>query len=140
MMDKPLSQVLYRKWRPASFSSVYGQQHVTHTLKQAVVQGRIAHAYLFCGPRGTGKTSTARIFAKSINCNEAIEGEPCNTCGPCTAISEGRNLDIIEIDAASNRGIDDVRGIREKVHFTPAEGRYKVYIIDEAHIICLRPE
>lgn len=112
-----------------------GQDHITTTLKQAVVQGRIAHAYIFCGPRGTGKTSTARILAKAINCLYPDEGEPCSQCLICKAMSEGRALDLIEIDAASHRGIDDMRNLRERIHFTPAEATYKVYIVDEVHML-----
>ena len=130
-----MPQVFYRKWRPQSLAEVVGQDHVTRTLRQAVVQGRIAHAYLFCGPRGTGKTSTARILAKAINCLNPLEGEPCNQCLPCQAVSDGRALDLVEIDAASHRGIDDIRNLREKVHFTPAEAAYKVYIVDEVHMM-----
>ena len=130
-----MSQVLYRKWRPKTLSEVVGQDHVTRTLKQAVIQGRISHAYLFCGPRGTGKTSTARILAKAINCRSPMEGEPCNQCSTCISINEGRALDLVEIDAASHRGIDDVRNLREKVHFTPGEAKYKVYIVDEVHMM-----
>jgi DNA polymerase-3 subunit gamma/tau len=130
-----LPQVFYRKWRPQSLGDVIGQDHVTRTLKQAVIQGRIAHAYLFCGPRGTGKTSTARILAKAVNCLNPSEGEPCNQCHICEAVNDGRALDMVEIDAASQRRIDDVRNLREKVHFTPAEAAYKVYIIDEVHML-----
>jgi DNA polymerase-3 subunit gamma/tau len=130
-----LPQVFYRKWRPQSLSDVIGQDHVTRTLRQAVIQGRIAHAYLFCGPRGTGKTSTARILAKAINCINSSDGEPCNQCHLCEAVNDGRALDMVEIDAASQRRIDDVRNLREKVHFTPAESTYKVYIIDEVHMM-----
>jgi DNA polymerase-3 subunit gamma/tau len=130
-----LPQVFYRKWRPQSLADVVGQDHVTRTLRQAVVQGRVAHAYLFCGPRGTGKTSTARILAKAINCLSPLDGEPCNQCNPCKAVNEGRALDLVEIDAASQRRIDDIRDLREKVHFTPAEGTYKVYIVDEVHML-----
>ncbi|MBF8266649.1 MAG: polymerase subunit gamma and tau [Dehalococcoidia bacterium] len=130
-----MSQVLYRKWRPQTLAEVVGQDHVTRTLKQAVLQGRIAHAYLFCGPRGTGKTSTARILAKAVNCLKPSEGEPCNQCPPCKAANEGRSLDLVEIDAASHRGIEEMRSLREKVHFVPAESRYKVYIVDEVHMM-----
>jgi DNA polymerase-3 subunit gamma/tau len=130
-----LPQVFYRKWRPQLLADVVGQDHVTRTLKQGVIQGRIAHAYLFCGPRGTGKTSTARILAKAINCLNPSEGEPCNQCHICEAVNEGRALDLVEIDAASQRRIDDIRNLREKIHFTPAEASYKVYIVDEVHML-----
>ena len=129
------SQVFYRKWRPQTFSEVVGQQHVTQTLRNAVESGRIAHAYLFCGPRGTGKTSTGRILAKAINCQKPVKGEPCNKCQMCVAFNEGGALDIIEIDAASNRSIEDIRDLRDKINFTPNQSRYKVYIIDEVHMI-----
>ena len=130
-----MPQVFYRKWRPQSLSDVVGQDHVTRTLRQAVIQGRIAHAYLFSGPRGTGKTSTARILSKAINCLNPSEGEPCNQCHLCEAVNEGRALDLVEMDAASHRGIDDIRDLREKVYFTPAEATYKVYIVDEVHML-----
>ena len=130
-----MTQVFYRKWRPKTLEDVIGQDHVARTLKQAVVQGRVAHAYLFCGPRGTGKTSTARILAKAVNCASPNNGDPCNLCAPCVAVNEGRALDLVEIDAASHRGIDDIRNLKEKVHFTPAEGAYKVYIVDEVHMM-----
>jgi len=129
------SQVFYRKWRPKSLSEVVGQEHVTQTLRHAVASGRVAHAYLFCGPRGTGKTSTGRILAKAINCLNPEQGEPCNSCALCKAINEASAPDIIEIDAASNRGIDEIRDLREKVNYTPNLARYKVYIIDEVHMI-----
>ena len=129
------SQVYYRKWRPRTFQELVGQEHVTTTLRQAVKQGRIAHAYLFCGPRGTGKTTTARVLAKVLNCLDPQDGEPDNSCALCRNLDQGRSLDLIELDAASNRGIDEIRNIREKVNFSPMEGRYKVYIIDEAHML-----
>ena len=129
------SQVFYRKWRPQTLAEVVGQEHVTRTLRNALETGRVAHAYLFCGPRGTGKTSTGRILAKAINCLSNGKGEPCNACEMCQAITKGSALDIIEIDAASNRKIDDVRDLRERVRFAPATARYKVYIIDEVHML-----
>jgi DNA polymerase-3 subunit gamma/tau len=129
------SQVFYRKWRPQTLSEVVGQEHVTQTLRHAIANGRVAHAYLFCGPRGTGKTSTGRILAKAISCLDPQEGEPCNRCIMCKAINEGSAPDIIEIDAASNRGIDEIRDLREKVNYAPNLARYKVYIIDEVHMI-----
>ena len=130
-----MSEVFYRKWRPRSLDQVVGQEAVTQTLRNAVILDRVAHAYLFCGPRGTGKTSTARILAKAVNCLSPRDGEPDNECRLCTSINESRALDLIEIDAASNRGIDDIRDLREKVHYSPNEARYKVYIIDEAHML-----
>jgi DNA polymerase-3 subunit gamma/tau len=133
--DGMASQVFYRKWRPQNLSEVVGQEHVTQTLRHAVAGGRVAHAYLFCGPRGTGKTSTGRILAKAVNCLNPEQGEPCNSCDLCKAINETSAPDIIEIDAASNRGIDEIRDLREKVNYTPNLARYKVYIIDEVHMI-----
>ena len=130
-----MSEVLYRKWRPKKLSDVVGQDHITRTLRQAIMSKRIAHAYLFCGPRGTGKTSTARILAKSVNCEQNLDGEPCDQCNSCRSMSEARDLDLIEIDAASHRGIDDVRNIRDKVNFQPNASQYKVYIVDEVHMM-----
>ena len=129
------TQVYYRKWRPLSFSQVVGQDHVTTTLRQSTKQGRVSHSYLFCGPRGSGKTTTARILAKAVNCLDLQDGDPCNACAICQSINDGRFMDIIELDAASNRGIDEIRDIREKVNFSPVQGRRKVYIIDEAHML-----
>jgi DNA polymerase-3 subunit gamma/tau len=129
------SQVFYRKWRPQTLAEVVGQEHVTQILRNALESGRVAHAYLFCGPRGTGKTSTGRILAKAVNCLGNGRGEPCNACEICQAITQGRALDMIEIDAASNRGIDEIRELRERVNFAPNIARYKVYIIDEVHML-----
>jgi len=129
------SEVFYRKWRPQTLSEVLGQEPVTRTLRNAVETGKIAHAYLFCGPRGTGKTSLARILAKAVNCPQQAGGEPCNACDICRSITEGRALDVVEIDAASNRGIDEIRSLREKANYAPSLARYKVYIIDEVHML-----
>jgi DNA polymerase III subunit gamma/tau len=131
--EKPDRRVLYRRWRPSCFEDVVGQEHVTRTLRNAVKLGRIGHAYLFTGPRGTGKTSVARILYRAVNCLNPDDGEPDNTCPICQSALDGRALDLVEIDAASNRGIDDMRDLRDKVAYRPNEGRYRVYIIDEAH-------
>ena len=129
-------QVLYRKWRPQTLEQVVGQEHITRTLLNALERERVGHAYLFTGPRGTGKTSTARILAKAINCETTGgTGEPCNECEPCQQITDASFLDLVEIDGASNRGIDEIRDLREKVRFMPARGRKKVYIIDEVHML-----
>jgi DNA polymerase-3 subunit gamma/tau len=131
-------QVLARKWRPQRFADVVGQDHVTTTLANAIRAGRLAHGFLFCGPRGVGKTTTARILAKCLNCETANDGpvpEPCNECSRCQEIGEGRSLDVLEIDGASNRGIDEIRDLRENVRYAPSGGRAKVYIIDEVHML-----
>ncbi len=127
--------VLARKWRPKTFEEVVGQEHVSVTLKNAIKSGRIAHAYLFSGPRGIGKTTTARLLAKSLNCAEGPTTTPCNKCSACQEISSGQSLDVLEIDGASNRGINEIRTLRENVKFTPASGNYKIYIIDEVHML-----
>ena len=129
------TQVFYRKWRPSNFSQLVGQEHVSTTLRQAIRQSRVSHSYLFCGPRGSGKTTTARIVAKAVNCLDVQDGDPCDACANCRSINGGQFMDIIELDAASNRGIDEIRDIREKVNFAPAQGQRKVYIIDEAHML-----
>ncbi len=127
---------LYRKWRPDEFEEVKGQEHVVTTLKNQIIHERIGHAYLFCGTRGTGKTTVAKLFAKAVNCEHPLEdGSPCNECPTCKTISLGNSLDVIEMDAASNNGVDNIRDIRENVQYSPTSGRYKVYIIDEAHML-----
>lgn len=127
---------LYRKFRPQTFDGVIGQEHIVKTLKNQMKTGRVSHAYLFCGTRGTGKTSTAKIFARAINCtNLTAEGEPCNECAVCRDILAGRSVNVIEIDAASNNGVDNIREIREEVKYPPTQGKYKVYIIDEVHML-----
>jgi DNA polymerase-3 subunit gamma/tau len=129
----PERAALYRRYRPQTFSAIVGQEHVTRTLRNAIASGQVGHAYLLAGVRGTGKTSIARLIAKAVNCPNAKDGEPCDRCETCVAIREGRFLDLIEIDAASNRGIDEMRDLRDKVRFAPSQGQYKVYVIDEAH-------
>ena len=129
------TQALYLKYRPLTFDQVVGQEPITRTLRNALRQGTMRHAYLFTGPRGTGKTSTARLLAKAVNCKAPPEERPCNSCANCTAINEGRLLDLIEVDAASNRGIDEIRDIREKARFRPNQAEYKVYVLDEAHML-----
>ena len=127
-------QVTARKWRPRRFEEVVGQEHITTTLSNAVSTGRIAHCYLFCGPRGTGKTTTARILAKMLNCSQRSGADPCDTCASCTSIAEGTSMDVLEIDGASNNSVDDVRELREVVRYVPTGGAHKIYIIDEVHM------
>lgn len=128
-------QALYRMFRPQSFEDVVGQEHVTKTLHNAIAKSKQSHAYIFSGPRGTGKTSIAKVFAKAINCLERTDGEPCNECAICKGITRGTNSDVIEIDAASNNGVDEIRNIRDKVKYAPSESKFKVYIIDEVHML-----
>jgi len=130
-----MSLVLYRKYRPQTFGEVVGQEHIIQTLTNAIASGMLSHAYLFAGPRGSGKTTVARLLAKAVNCQNRKDGEaePCNKCSSCTEIMEGRSMDLIEIDAASNRGIEEIRDLRDGIKFAPTKSRYKVFIIDEAH-------
>jgi DNA polymerase-3 subunit gamma/tau len=131
-----MSQALYRKWRPSQWEQVVGQEHVVQTLRNAVLSNRVAHAYLFAGPRGTGKTTTARLLAKAVNCLDPdLAKRPCDECEHCQAVNQGRFLDLIEIDAASNTSVEDVRDLRDKINFSPNQGRYKVYIVDEVHML-----
>ena len=128
---------LYRKWRPTSFEEVRGQDHIVKTLKNQINSGRIGHTYLFCGTRGTGKTSIAKIFARAVNCEHPVDGSPCGECSMCRQIAEGASLNVVEIDAASNNGVENIRDIREQVQYPPTDGRYRVYIIDEVHMLSI---
>ncbi|MBQ2274794.1 MAG: DNA polymerase III subunit gamma/tau, partial [Clostridia bacterium] len=128
-------QALYRKYRPLTFSDVVGQSHITETLKNELSEGKLSHAYLFTGTRGTGKTSCAKILARAVNCENLQNGDPCGECAACRAILSGEVMDIVELDAASNNGVDDVRELRDQITFTPANAKYRVYIIDEVHML-----
>ena len=128
-------QALYRKWRPKTFSEVIGQKHITETLQRQVAEGRLSHAYLFTGTRGTGKTTCAKILAKAVNCEHPVNGDPCNQCPSCLGIDSGSLLDVLELDAASNNGVDQVRALRDEAIYSPAHVKYRVYIVDEVHML-----
>ena len=130
-------QALYRKYRPKTFSEVYGQEHITETLKNEIASGTTVHAYLFTGTRGTGKTSCAKILANAVNCTESQDGNPCLNCESCKAFLSGENTDIVEIDAASNNSVEDIRILRERINFAPSSSKYRVYIIDEVHMLSI---
>ncbi len=130
-------QALYRAWRPDNFSDICGQEAVTRTLKRQIVSGHVAHAYLFCGSRGTGKTTTAKVLARAINCENSSDGDPCGVCPVCEALKHENTMDVLEIDAASNNGVDEVRALRERIAYPPTVGKYKVYIIDEVHMLSM---
>ena len=128
-------QALYRKWRPRTFDDVVGQPHITETLKRQVAAGRLSHAYLFTGTRGTGKTTCAKILARAVNCENPVDGNPCNRCPACLGIESGAVLDVLELDAASNNGVDQIRALRDEAIYTPAAVRKRVYIVDEVHML-----
>ena len=130
-------QALYRKWRPQTFADVIGQQHITDTLRAQLQSGRLSHAYLFTGTRGTGKTTCAKILARAVNCEHPVNGDPCNECAACRGILDGSVLDVTEIDAASNNGVDNIRDLRDETRYTPAQVRKRVFIIDEAHMLSI---
>jgi len=127
--------VIARRWRPQQFNEIIGQEHVSKTLSNAIANNRIAHSYIFTGPRGVGKTTTARILAKAVNCEKGPTPHPCNECASCKAITVGNSMDVLEIDGASNRGIDEVRNLRENIRYAPTQGKYRIYIIDEVHML-----
>ncbi len=128
-------QALYRKWRPKTFADVVGQEHITETLQRQVAEGRLSHAYLFTGTRGTGKTTCAKILARAVNCEHPENGNPCNRCPSCLGIESGRLLDVVELDAASNNGVDSVRALRDEAIYSPAQVKKRVYIVDEVHML-----
>ena len=130
-----MHQALYRKWRPATFDEVCGQEHITNILKYEVANNKFSHAYLFCGSRGTGKTSCAKILSRAVNCLEPVNGNPCGKCAACLSIENGSATDVLEMDAASNNGVDNIRDIRDEVIYTPSSLKYRVYIIDEVHML-----